>query len=763
MDSIDKAMHNLAAAQQELEQATPIAFAEFLILLREKPYPLVRNVFQIFHDMVKSYVGEGHDEYPDDPESIHFLGYDFAPLLVDGTDQPFFTDRIFANRLMNLAESFRSGAQQNKIYIFDGPPGCGKSTFLNNLLLRFEEYCNSDPGRRMEVVWRLDRRSLGGRNPHESNPVIEKLAKLLEHPHEENGADETIDTSPLGDEQYIEVPCPSHDNPLLLIPKEQRREFLDDLFENDEFKWNLSYGKEYDWVFRDNPCTICSALYEALLSRLGSPFEVFQMIYARPYRFNRRLGSGITVFNPGDKPSRHNVLSNQLLQKRINALLRDSNQVKYVFSQYAKTNDGIYALQDIKGHNKDRLMDLHNIISEGVHKVDDIEESVASLFLGVMNPEDNRNLRGFQSLSDRIEFVSIPYVLEYNTEVQIYRNIFGRYIDESFLPRILENFARVIISTRLNKKSPAMLDWIKKPEKYKLYCDENLHLLKMAIYGGVIPSWLSEQDVKAFTAKRRRKIIAEAETEGDKGFSGRDSINIFHDILFGYAKNGTHIDMEALCNFFTKQRPELGKQIPDGFLDSLLRMYNYSILQEVKESLFYYNEEQIGRDLQNYLFALNYEVGSVETCTFTGDRVEITEDFLDGIENRLLGAGIERGRRLLFREETQKEYTSRTLTQEILVDEKVITETELYRSLHERYVFHVKEKVLEPFLENVNFRRAIKDYDRDEFHTYDQRIRNDVTYLVTNLCDKYGYNEQGAKEVCIYVIDNELAQEFADQ
>ena len=71
--------------------------------------------------------------------------------------------------------------------------------------------------------------------------------------------------------------------------------------------------------------------------------------------------------------------------------------------------------------------------------------------------------------------------------------------------------------------------------------------------------------------------------------------------------------------------------------------------------------------------------------------------------------------------------------------------------------------MLEPFLENVNFRRAIKDYDRDEFHTYDQRIRNDVTYLVTNLCDKYGYNEQGAKEVCIYVIDNELAQEFADQ
>jgi predicted Ser/Thr protein kinase len=763
MDSIDKAMHNLAAAQQEAEQTAAVPFADFLVLLRERPYPLVRNVFQIFHDMVKSYVGEGLDEYPDDPESIQFLGYDFAPLLVAGTDQPFFTDRIFANRLMNLADSFRSGAQQNKIYIFDGPPGCGKSTFLNNLLLRFEEYCNSDPGRRMEVVWRLDRRSLGSRTTSESNPVIEKLAKLLDPvPAAEDGV-ETFAADPAPDELYVEVPCPSHDNPLLMIPKERRREFLDDLFENDEFKWNLSYGKEYDWVFRDNPCTICSALYEALLSRLGNPYEVFQMLYARPYRFNRRLGSGITVFNPGDKPSRHNVLTNQMLQKRINALLRDSNQVKYVFSQYAKTNDGIYALQDIKGHNKDRLLDLHNIISEGVHKVDDIEENVSSLFLGVMNPEDNRNLRGLQSLSDRIEFVSIPYVLEYNTEVQIYRNIFGRYIDERFLPRVLENFARVIISTRLNKKSPAMLEWIAKPEKYKLYCDENLHLLKMAIYAGVIPTWLSEADVKGFTAKRRREIIAEAENEGDKGFSGRDSINIFHDLFFGYARGDSHIDMDALCQFFTQHRPDLGKQIPDGFLDSLRRMYNYSILQEVKESLFYFNDEQISRDLQNYLFALNYEIGSVERCTFTGDRVEISENFLNGIENRLLGAGMERGRRLLFREETQREYTSRTLTQEILLEGKPITETDLYDALHERYVFHVKEKVLEPFLDNANFRRAIKDYDRDAFHTYDQRIRNDVTYLITNLCDKYGYNEQGAQEVCIYVIDNELAKEFADQ
>ena len=95
---------------------------------------------------------------------------------------------------------------------------------------------------------------------------------------------------------------------------------------------------------------------------------------------------------------------NDMLQGRINDLLKDSNLVRYIFSRYAKTNNGIYALMDVKSHNVERLIELHNIISEGVHKVDDIEENVNSLLLAVMNPEDQDNIEGFQSFLDRIEY-----------------------------------------------------------------------------------------------------------------------------------------------------------------------------------------------------------------------------------------------------------------------------------------------------------------------------------------------------------------------
>jgi predicted Ser/Thr protein kinase len=777
-ESIKKALDNLNHSMNKFERRSAIPFEDFLNELVANPTVVVRNVFQIFHDMIKEYVGEGIEEYPDDPESIHYVLYDCSKLFVEGADYPFFADRLFANRLISLVEALKRGAQQNKIYIFKGPPGCGKSTFLNNLLMKFEEYANTAAGLRYETVWHFDRKILQDYPNYDTHPVLKKLSQLLEAPFPDQTdqmPQSQSQNSLQGSEAYaaahyaprllddfIEVPCPSHDNPILMIPKHHRREFLDDLFKNNEYKWKLATEKEYDWVFRDSPCTICSSLYEALLDRLQSPQKVFDMLYARPYRFNRRLGEGISVFNPGDKPLGQSVMDNPILQKHINSLLRDSTRVQYIYSRYAKTNNGIYALMDVKSHNTERLSELHNIISEGVHKVEDIEENVNSLLLAVMNPEDEKNIQEFQSFLDRVEYITIPYVMDLATEVEIYRAIFGKHIDERFLPRVLHNFARVIISSRLNQKSEAMLEWISDPNKYRLYCDENLQLLKMEIYTGYIPAWLAEEDLKRLTAKLRRKIIAESENEGEHGVSGRDSIKIFNEFYSAYAKKEKLINMSDLCKFFTKIHNSVKDLIPRGFLDSLLRMYDYTILQEVKESLYYYNQEQISREIQNYLFAINFEIGAVETCTYTGEKLTITKEFLDGIESRLLGTKTDGAQREAFRAASQKEYTTKTLTQEIMVEELPITATKIFQSMHDRYVYNLKEKVLDPFLDNENFRRAIKDYNKEEFKTYDKRIRDDVSYLIDNLCRKYRYMEQGAKEVCTYVIDNDLAQKFSN-
>ena len=759
MKNIDQALEFLDQRLGSDPHRSTIPFREFLGTLCKNPALVIRNVFQTFHDMIRAYVGKGTDEYPNDPESINYVCYDCSGLFVDGSDRPFFADRLFANRLISHVESMRRGSQQNKIYIFEGPHGSGKSTFLNNLLRRFEEYANTTEGSRFETVWRLDRDLLDTTAERSTLAVFQKLLDMEQSSANARYKNIKHQTPFAATEAFIEVGCPSHDHPLLMIPKSQRRTFLDELFENDAFKWKLFTEKEYEWVFKDNPCTICTSLYEALLDKIGSPRKVFDMIFARPYVFNRRLGEGISVFSPGDKPMRATVLTNDMLQSRINSVFKDSNQVSYLCSRYAKTNNGIYALMDIKSHNTERLIELHNIISEGVHKVENIEENVNSLFMALMNPEDKKNIVEFQSFSDRIEYIKIPYVLDINTEVEIYRNIFGRHIDESFLPRVLHNFARLIVGSRMRAPSAAMREWIGDPGKYGSYCDKNLLLLKMEIYTGYIPPWLDEDDRKQLTFKRRKKIIGESETEGDHGFSGRDSIKIFNEFYSSYAKENHLINMADLCKFFKKVCKEYNDPVPPGFMDSLLGNYDYTVLQEVKESLYYYNEEQIDREIKNYLFAINFENGAVEICKFTGDRIQVTEEFLEDIESKLLDTSAGKTQQLAFRRETQREYTTRTLTQDILVEGLDIAETDLYAALHDRYIRNLKEKVLAPLLGNENFRRAVKDFDSAEFKTYDEKIRTGVEFLVNNLCTKFGYSQFGAREVCIYVIDSQLGKE----
>ncbi|UCH98732.1 MAG: serine protein kinase PrkA, partial [Candidatus Aminicenantes bacterium] len=677
----------------------PIPFKEFLEHLAKNHQALIRSIFQVFHDMIKYYVGEGFNEYPDDPESIGFVYYDCYRLFVEETDRPFFADRLFANRLVNLTKALRQGAQQNKIYIFEGPPGCGKSTFLNNLLMKFEKYANTAEGVRYETVWRLNREALGFLE-NAAIPVIETFTSEL---NQERPQQKTVFSRPSfihETDEYVEIPCPSHDNPILMIPKSFRREFFDNLFKNDKFKYKLFTDKEYEWVFKDNPCTICRALYKALQPKLEHPSRVFDMIYARQFHFDRRLGEGISVFNPGDKPLRTNVLTNEMLQHRLDSLLKDSNRVRYIFSNYARTNNGIYALMDIKGHNKDRLIELHNIISEGVHKVEHIEENVDSLFVALMNPEDKKNVSDIHSFLDRIEYIKIPYILDIRTEVEIYRGVFGKHIEANFLPKVLHNFARVIIASRLNTSSEALLDWIEDAKKYELYCDTNLHLLKMEIYTGHIPTWLTEEDLRGFNAKRRKRILAEAETEGDKGFSGRDSIKIFNEFYNTYASEDKRINMSMLMAFFKKKQKEHPGLIPDGFLESLCRMYDYNLLQEVKESLYDYNEEKISSDIQDYLYAINFEPGAEIKCVYTGRRFTIDEAFFKTMEDNLLGEKTDQKTRKGFRYDTQKEYTSSTLTREMLTEGKELKQTELYFNLVERYLYNLKQKVLDPFLTN---------------------------------------------------------------
>ena len=172
---IDQTLDLLDKNINDYQRLVPVPFEKFLNSLKENPSQILRNIFQTFHDMIQYYVDESEDTITGDIDKLTFTNYDCSKLFVEDSENPYFTDMLFANRFMKQMEYLRHGAQQNRIYIFDGPHGCGKSTFLNNLLKKFEIYANTEKGLRYEIVWRLNIKKLQDKDSSLSVSAFEKF------------------------------------------------------------------------------------------------------------------------------------------------------------------------------------------------------------------------------------------------------------------------------------------------------------------------------------------------------------------------------------------------------------------------------------------------------------------------------------------------------------------------------------------------------------------------------------------------------------
>ncbi len=739
---LEESLRKIAGELRHLDAYDNITFNEFLYFAAKEPELIFRDVFMYFHDMINYYVPEGVDDFEVSSESVGFVKYNFHGLFVENCSDPFFADRLFANRFMNLVNAFSKGIQNNQIILFEGPPGSGKSTFLNNLLNRFEAYSKTQEGLFYTSVWRLDTRIFEGYNI------------LLDNKDEGNQDHNNMFS--LGPE-YINIPCPNNDHPIIQIPIEHRRKFLDELITDSNLKDKLFNSKEYGWVFKEKACSVCSSVYNALLEKTGDPVEILNMLYAKRLRFSRQFGKGVSVYNPGDEIIKGS-LTDRTIQQQINNLFR-SEIIKYIYSPLAYTNNGIYALMDIKDNNISRLNNLHGIISDGIHKVEHAEERIKSMFFGLVNPEDKKHYEDVKSFQDRIIHVNIPYILDYEAEVSVYRHKFDAELDKLFLPRVLNNFAKIIISTRLEPESPTIKTWLKNSADYEKFNDKNFLLLKMSLYKGKVPKWLSEEDISGFSKPVRKALIAESEAEGKKGFSGRYSVSVFNKLITKFSENGKLITMADVISFF-RDNPKLNETIPQGFMQSLEDLYDYNILQEIKESIYFYSEKQIETDILNYLWALNYDEGETVKNFYTGKNIEISEELFKSFEKTVLGQNISDTKRKEFRDNARKEYITQTLAGEIKLQGVKITKTAQYQSLFQRYTGNIKESALASYIDNETFRRAVKEYKTTAFDKHTDKLKSDVVRLIERLVKNCNYTEKGAVQVIMYAFDKKIYEKF---
>jgi hypothetical protein len=283
----------------------------------------------------------------------------------------------------------------------------------------------------------------------------------------------------------------------------------------------------------------------------------------------------------------------------------------------------------------------------------------------------------------------------------------------------------------------------------------------MELYSGKIPNWLSPEDVKGFSKQIRKELISATEFEGKEGISGRMSLNIFSEFMARYQQCDGFIHMGQVSEFFTTNEQYKG-MIPDGFIDSMNKLYDFDILQRVKEAIYFYNEDQVTRDIINYLYAINYESGDEVKCPYTGDVIEVTNEYFKNFEAFFIGSTSSESERNQFRKDIHHEYITKTLSQEIKLKKKKIHETELFNELFRRYSDNLKENSLTPYAENDIFRNALLEYGTNAYVKTDEKIKKEVNRIVANLMKKSGYSEKGALYIMLQVIDKKLHLKFDD-
>src|SRR5882724_7829342 len=433
--NILSAMANLQSAQEYQELNWEGSFEDYLKLVQDNPR-VMRNAFQRIYDMILSYRTEEYVEYKKKITRYRFFRDDRH----NGRDAVYGIDQSL-NHLVDIFKSAsRNYGTERRVILLHGPVGSAKSTIVRLLKKGLEEYSHTPAGAMYTYAW-----------TNIANDLEKEVYALVND----------------------ELPCPMREEPLHLIPPDQRGKLVEELMRNIS-------DKSYQIQVEGDLCPACRQMYRELTRRYkGDWFKVMDHIKVRRLVLSEKDRNGIGTFQPKDEKNQDSTeLTGDINYRKIAIYGSDSDARAFNFDgEFNVANRGIIEFIEVLKLEVAFLYDLLGASQE--HKIKpkkfpqtDIDEVI----IGHTNEPEYRKLQNnefMEALRDRTVKIDIPYITKLSDEIKVYQKDFNA---ESvphihIAPHTLEMGAMWACLTRLEEPKHANLTLL---QKLKLYNGKTL-------------------------------------------------------------------------------------------------------------------------------------------------------------------------------------------------------------------------------------------------------------------------------------------------
>lgn len=426
---------------------------DYLDIASQRPDAL-RNAFQRVYDMIISF---GTEEYVENKEKLIRYKFFLDPN-GGGKDAVYGLERP----LIHLVNIFKSASRhygtERRVLLLHGPVGSAKSTIVRLLKKGLEEYSMTSEGALYTFGWRLNDAEQG---------------------------------------EYFE-PCPMHEEPLNIIPREIRGPFIGDL--------NSRMTDHRKLVVDANPCPFCRFTFQGLMEQYsGNLKKVLDHVLVRRLILSEQDRVGVGTFQPKDEKNQDSTeLTGDINYRKIAQYGSDSDPRAFNFDgEFNVANRGLIEFVEVLKLDVAFLYDLLGASQEHVIKPKKFPQtSIDEVIIGHTNEPEYKRLQNnefMEALRDRTAKIDIPYITCLSDELKIYEKDYrpDRVKGKHIAPHALEVAAMWAVLTRLEDPKKA-----------------NLTLLqKLKLYNG--------KTLPGFTEENIKELRDEVKREGMEGISPR--------------------------------------------------------------------------------------------------------------------------------------------------------------------------------------------------------------------------------------------------